>query len=564
MAESLCFKLKIALKPPRILSARGENTRAQRVEDIDLADRPSSTPDKPVLPVPPPLSFFAIIEAATRTAVAVGAHGANFIPVPGLDLAFSALSGIIATVDQVEKNKEDCKLLRLRAAAVLQAILSNCEEGADYSQQLVELITLLGDINNSMIAWSKFGVFQRFIRQRTIQKDVKKHIANLESSLAAFGVTSSMKQERLLTKVWELLSGSGSIGPFVDGHPGDIDALSGVSCGLQLYLRQQSPGLERDRTRRDILKVQSVLGGGMANINLGEAECEKVSIHPVERGERYDVFEGKWMGSQKVALKLLRALSGDDGKRRQEKLERLNKQVKIWSLLRNEYVCPIYGLCTSEPDGPYPYLVTPWCSNGMARKYVLHKSRAIRMQLCLEIALGLRYLHNLKPPVGHGCVKGSNVLISNDGKAQLSDFGLSAFDGGQNLTSMASKQPKWLSPENTRGTISPDSDVWAWAMTLLELLSDNDPFFHSKFAPVQIYDEIKKGARPDRNEYAKLNILFSDELWSFLERCWHREPEKRPKIEEVVSTMEAVICEETPEEISASPAVVAEASVPPS
>ncbi|KDQ18547.1 hypothetical protein BOTBODRAFT_514797 [Botryobasidium botryosum FD-172 SS1] len=232
--------------------------------------------------------------------------------------------------------------------------------------------------------------------------------------------------------------------------------------------------------------------------------------------------------------------------------------MRIWSSLRNEYVCPIYGVCT-DPDGPYPYLVSPWCSNGAAPKYVLEKPRAIRMQLCLEIALGLRYLHNLKHPVIHGSVKGSNVLISDDGKVRLSDFGLSAFQGGENLASVMPKNLHWMSPQTMQRIFTPDSDVWAWAMTLLELLSDNYPFFYLKFR-MSVPDDIRKGTRPDRKEYAKLNVLFSDKLWSFLERCWHPEPEKRPKIEEVVSTMEAIIREEASEEAAAPSAVVPEAS----
>ncbi|KDQ18546.1 hypothetical protein BOTBODRAFT_514810 [Botryobasidium botryosum FD-172 SS1] len=191
MTGSLSLKFKLKFKSSRMLPIGDENVQVQHVEDVTLAGSPSSTPDKPVPPAPPRLSSFAIVELAMRTALETGAYGANFIPVPGLDLAFSALAGIISTVDQVEKNKEECELLRLRATAVLNAILGSCEKGADRSQEVVELIRTLCEVNSSMIAWSKYSAFQRFIRQDTIRKDVRKHITCLESSLATFGVCSS-------------------------------------------------------------------------------------------------------------------------------------------------------------------------------------------------------------------------------------------------------------------------------------------------------------------------------------------------------------------------------------
>jgi len=491
---------------------------------------------------PPRISTFAIAHLATSTFLDVASYGASFAPVPGLETAFSVLRRIITTVDQVGQNKDQCEMLRTRATVVLQAISLSWhqEKGVNHPGEVAGLVKILKDINRSMITWNKYNFAERFLRQSMIKKDVQRHMNNLDNSLTAFGVMSHLKQERLLNEIHSGLFGEDTVGGFVNSYSKDPEALMRMNLALQTLLRQQSPGSEQDATRGKIIKVQSALGGGLPNTDLSKAECEKVAERPAFQCTLYDIYEGKWMGSQKVALKLMRSLVGEDEERKHEKIERLNHQVRIWSALRNEYVCPLYGVCTE--DGPYPYLVTPWYSNGDAAQYAKHKPTAVRMQLCLEVAYALRYLHNLKPPVVHGNIRGSNILISDDGKAQLSDFGLSAVEGGENLTSVQPKQRSWMSPEALRGHVSPDVDVWAWAMTTLELLSGKRPFFNMRMW-IEIPNRIVEGARPQRDEYLPLGIFFSDELWSLLEDCW-QEREKRAQIGEVVSRMEVLVREE--------------------
>ncbi|TEB23289.1 kinase-like protein, partial [Coprinellus micaceus] len=41
------------------------------------------------------------------------------------------------------------------------------------------------------------------------------------------------------------------------------------------------------------------------------------------------------------------------------------------------------------------------------------------------VADGLRYLHTLEPPIVHGDLKGCNTLVTDDGHAIITDFGLS-------------------------------------------------------------------------------------------------------------------------------------------
>ncbi|KAG6328811.1 hypothetical protein ID866_10279 [Astraeus odoratus] len=69
-------------------------------------------------------------------------------------------------------------------------------------------------------------------------------------------------------------------------------------------------------------------------------------------------------------------------------------------------------------------MVSPWMENGNAYEYVQNPLVDPR-PLLSDIAEGLHYLHSHEPPVYHGDLQGKNVLISDDGRALLTDFGLS-------------------------------------------------------------------------------------------------------------------------------------------
>lgn len=47
-----------------------------------------------------------------------------------------------------------------------------------------------------------------------------------------------------------------------------------------------------------------------------------------------------------------------------------------------------------------------------------------RYDVVLDIAKGLEYLHSLDPPVIHGDIKPSNILLDQYFKAKIGDFGL--------------------------------------------------------------------------------------------------------------------------------------------
>lgn len=69
-------------------------------------------------------------------------------------------------------------------------------------------------------------------------------------------------------------------------------------------------------------------------------------------------------------------------------------------------------------------------------------------------------------------VSQSNVLISDDGKALLSDFGWINWEySAENIPflSYLGDWPRWQPNDQRDGLIGPPVDIWAWGMTSFEV-----------------------------------------------------------------------------------------------
>jgi len=66
----------------------------------------------------------------------------------------------------------------------------------------------------------------------------------------------------------------------------------------------------------------------------------------------------------------------------------------------------------------------------LLRNETLYTGGEIIMQICRDVAQGLRFLHASKPPILHGDMKAKNILIDSRFRAKVADFGLSTKKNG--------------------------------------------------------------------------------------------------------------------------------------
>ncbi|KAI6124891.1 kinase-like domain-containing protein [Pisolithus croceorrhizus] len=260
--------------------------------------------------------------------------------------------------------------------------------------------------------------------------------------------------------------------------------------------------------------------GGEINLNGKVAKNDWVAV----RGGYATVFRGVLNPTgRRVAIKTARGgLPGDE-----ETINRILREVHLWSKLHHENILPLLGI-TTDFDSTMS-IVSPWMERGDARRYV--QDIAIDPRPLIEgIARGLRYLHDLEPgTVFHGDLKGANVLISDDGRPLLADFGFSY------LTNSSFSVPvpeefggtvRWMAPEMFEfGRPSAATDVWSFGMTALELFTRKDPF-HCCRGRAAI-SRIMKGP-PDRPTDDDTCSRMTEEWWKLLSSCWRAAPRSHP------------------------------------
>ncbi|KZP28520.1 kinase-like protein [Athelia psychrophila] len=214
-------------------------------------------------------------------------------------------------------------------------------------------------------------------------------------------------------------------------------------------------------------------------------------------------------------------------------LERLNtrllREARVWSQLKHPNITPFYGITFDLGVPSAPCLVSPYYANGSLFTYLKNYPDCDKMALIRQIAAGLSYLH--QHDVVHGDIKTSNILVNDQHEASISDFGLSRILEYSGFTTKAvGGTCRWMAaelidPEEDDGepALTTATDVWAFGMTVLEILSGKLPFYWIKYDTAVILLVMRDG-RPARERYPTI----SNAVWGILESCWRRDPEQRP------------------------------------
>ncbi|KAK1354977.1 Protein kinase domain-containing protein [Heracleum sosnowskyi] len=99
-----------------------------------------------------------------------------------------------------------------------------------------------------------------------------------------------------------------------------------------------------------------------------------------------------------------------------------------------------------------------------------------RILIAIDAAEGFEYLHHgCKPPIIHRDVKSTNILLTENFRGKLADFGLSRvipFEGGSHVTTVVAGTPGYLDPEYYRSNrLTEKSDVYSFGIVLMEIIT---------------------------------------------------------------------------------------------
>ncbi|KZP25806.1 kinase-like protein [Athelia psychrophila] len=289
----------------------------------------------------------------------------------------------------------------------------------------------------------------------------------------------------------------------------------------------------------------------------------KSDEHYFAYGAYSEVFGGDWTDAStgkvtRVAIKALRGVTNDE-KELVKIRKRLLREIMVWVPLKHPNITPFLGVVTGF--GPLSAMVSPYYSKANINQYTLDNPDVDRLPLILGVARGLEYLHSLG--LLHGDLKGHNVLIDDDLSPRLADFGRSRIVERRGFTTAFTGTGRYMAPEltvinddipytpptadssedDTLSTnpasldpiITKKSDIYAFAMVVIEILTSKLPFFYLRQEHLVVI-LTQDGKRPDRPRCVPTH--FADEIWQLMEDCWHHEPQVRPEMNAAVPRLE--------------------------
>ncbi|MBN3928341.1 Stk1 family PASTA domain-containing Ser/Thr kinase [Streptomyces verrucosisporus] len=217
----------------------------------------------------------------------------------------------------------------------------------------------------------------------------------------------------------------------------------------------------------------------------------------------------------------------------------------------------VVGVFDQGEDGGYVYLAMEYV-RGCTLREVLRERGALRPRAALDVlepvlaALGAAHLAGLV----HRDVKPENVLIGDDGRVKVADFGLVRAVGSQTSASTGSVlgTVSYLAPEQIEhGTADARADVYACGVVLYEMLTGSKP--HAGGTPAQV---LYQHLHQDVPAPSALVPGLAPALDDLVARTAARDPGRRPAdAVELLAEVGAVKESLTGEELDALPPAAA-------
>ncbi|GJV69275.1 kinase-like domain, phloem protein 2-like protein [Tanacetum coccineum] len=208
-----------------------------------------------------------------------------------------------------------------------------------------------------------------------------------------------------------------------------------------------------------------------------------------------------------VAIKRINNQEGEQG---------FIAEIETLTSCKHDNIISLLGFCYE--DNGAMILVYEHASKGSLQNYLGSSDKMTnltwmqRLNICLDTAHGLNYIHNNtdhgKQKMIHRDIKSDNILLGDNWKAKIADFGLSKFHPADQAastiyTDMIAGTYMYLDPEYQKyGRLNKKSDIYSFGVVLLEILT-------GRLAYDSVYIKVnEKGIAPiARDHFEKGTIM---------------------------------------------------------
>ncbi|KAF9110544.1 hypothetical protein BGX27_006204 [Mortierella sp. AM989] len=247
----------------------------------------------------------------------------------------------------------------------------------------------------------------------------------------------------------------------------------------------------------------------------------------VGRGAYGAVYKGIENATQQVvAIKVLNLDTEE------EDVSDIQREIATLSQLKNCDSQNITRYHGSFLNGTKLWIVMDYAAGGSIRSLLQALTKIDEKCIAViarEVLQALGYLH--KHGIIHRDIKAANILLTDEGRVQLCDFGVA---GQVTMNSLKRNSfvgtPYWMAPEVIREgqTYDYKADIWSLGITIYEIATGNPPFADQD--PMRAVSLIPK-SRP-----AQLEGDWTPAMKEFVAFCLHEEPNERPSAEDLLKT----------------------------
>jgi len=356
---------------------------------------------------------------------------------------------------------------------------------------------------------------------------------------AAVNVMDSLKQTPLMKAAYR-------------GHEEIVHLLldNDAGTGLRDSSGRTASEIARANCRYDVVWILATRKASQPNGEADSASSNEITIQhekpdwfipsrevrkdrePFSAGSFGKVYRGWWL-STRVVVKTVTVATEKESRTFQ-------REARIWQKARHPNIVPFFGACD---EGSTCFFVCEEAKNGKLTDFLYHareEGRSLVWRKLLDAALGLHFLHERH--VVHSDLKCNQILVSKDGVAMLTDFGLSFLTTEQSGDEETVGAIRWKAPEVIRKVkpVAPNaqSDVYSFGMCVVEAVTRDVPWGQQVPDPVVKFHVTRKKSLPRPKAFA------SDAHWALVQGLCAFDPSERMKLSEAIETIRGFAEEE--------------------
>lgn len=280
-------------------------------------------------------------------------------------------------------------------------------------------------------------------------------------------------------------------------------------------------------------------------------------------GGRSPSYFGFWANIPVVAKQVERSLllkrCGAGKANPEDPEEKLRRLLRELSQVECPYLAKFYGACLDEPEQPV-YLVMEYMSGGDLERFLrskrqeLHRPwtppRSLLLSWSISAAGAVAFLAGLSPPIAHGNLRPSNLLLCTSLALRLSPSGaLAPIDhrhqaeiGAPSLESCLYSAPEVLAGEpcnEVEKCIA--ADVFALGLVLWLMCTGIRPFQHlDNDGMHKPSDHVMEAFKEGRVPRPSLQAVKDSRFRGLLRQAWHEKPEERPHPAEILRRLREI------------------------